>query len=94
MPTKRFRLDPKKLPRLKPAQEKRLAAAKIDYSDIPPLDDKVVLSRASKAWPPAKKQLTIRLDADVLQWLKSRGRGYQTRINHILRAVMETKEPR
>jgi uncharacterized protein (DUF4415 family) len=33
--------------------------------------------------------LTIRLDADVLEWLKAGGRGYQTRIDHILRVVME-----
>ena len=36
-----------------------------------------------------KQQLTIRLDADVLTWLKANGRGYQTRINRILRAAME-----
>jgi uncharacterized protein (DUF4415 family) len=46
------------------------------------------------AWPPAKRQLTIRLDADVLNWLKANGRGYQTRINRILRAAMESKPPR
>ena len=46
--------------------------------------------RATAAWPPPKQQLTIRLDADVLDWLKGNGRGYQTRINHILRAAMES----
>jgi uncharacterized protein (DUF4415 family) len=46
------------------------------------------------AWPPAKKQLTIRLDADVLDWLKRHGKGYQTRINRILRVVMESQPPR
>jgi hypothetical protein len=40
---------------------------------------------------PAKQQLTIPLDADVLIWLKANGRGYQTRINCILRAAMESK---
>ena len=62
--------------------------ADIDYSDIPPLD-KSFFTKATAAWPPVKKQLTIRLDADVLEWLKADGRGYQTRINHILRVVME-----
>jgi uncharacterized protein (DUF4415 family) len=38
--------------------------ADIDYSDIPPLD-KTFLKKATTAWPPAKKQLTIRLDSDV-----------------------------
>ena len=65
----------------------------INYSDIPPLD-KSFFTRATEAWPPAKQQLTIRLDADVLNWLKAHGRGYQTRINRILRAAMESKPPR
>ena len=67
--------------------------AEIDYSDIPPLD-KSFFARAREAWPPAKQQLTIRLDADVLNWLKAHGRGYQTRINRILRAAMESQRPR
>ncbi len=62
----------------------------IDYSDIPPLGDEF-FKKATVTWPPAKQQLTIRLDADVLNWLKANGRGYQTRINHILRAAMESK---
>ena len=39
--------------------------------------------------PPGKKQVTVRLDTDVLMWLKSQGRGYQTRINSILRAYYD-----
>jgi uncharacterized protein (DUF4415 family) len=62
--------------------------ADIDHSDIPRLD------KATMAWPPAKKQLTIRLDKDVLDWLKRHGKGYQTRINRILRVVMESQPPR
>ena len=65
----------------------------IDYSDIPPLGDEF-FRKATAAWPPVKKQLTIRLDADVLAWLKSHGSGYQTRINRILRVVMESQPPR
>jgi len=65
----------------------------IDYSDIPSLD-KSFLKRATTTWPPQKKQLTIRLDADILEWLKGHGRGYQTRINRILRVVMESQPPR
>ena len=71
----------------------RIKEADIDYSDIPPLD-KSFLKRAAVAWPPVKKQLTIRLDADVLAWLKKHGKGYQTRINRILRVVMESQPPR
>ncbi len=71
----------------------RMKDSEIDYSDIPPLD-KTFLKKATIAWPPAKKQLTIRLDADVLDWLKGHGRGYQTRINRILRIAMESQLPR
>jgi uncharacterized protein (DUF4415 family) len=67
--------------------------ADIDYSDIPPLG-KGFFTKATAPWPPAKKQLSIRLDADVLDWLKAQGRGYQTRINHILRAAMESQHLR
>ncbi len=90
---KRSRLDPKKPRRLTPAEARRLDAAPIDYSDIPPLGDEF-FAKATAEWPPAKHQLTIRLDEDVLTWLKSNGRGYQTRINRILRAAMESKPPR
>jgi len=62
----------------------------IDFSDVPPLDN-TFLKRATIPWPPVKKQLTIRLDADVLEWLKGHGKGYQTRINRILRVVMESQ---
>jgi uncharacterized protein (DUF4415 family) len=87
---KRYRLDPKDPRRLTPAEARQLETAPIDYSDIPPLSDEF-FAKATSAWPPAKTQLTIRLDADVLDWLKANGRGYQTRINHILRAAMETR---
>jgi uncharacterized protein (DUF4415 family) len=71
----------------------RMKDAEIDYSDIPPLD-KSFFAKATAAWPPAKQQLTIRLDADVLNWLKANGRGYQTRINRILRVAMESQPRR
>jgi uncharacterized DUF497 family protein len=68
----------------------RMKDSEIDGSDIPFLD-KTFLKKATVVWPPAKKQLTIRLDGDVLDWLKSHGRGYQTRINRILRVAMESQ---
>ena len=48
-----------------------------------------VFRRVPATFPPPKKQLTIRLDEDVLAWLKGQGRGYQTRINAILRAYYD-----
>lgn len=62
----------------------------IDYSDIPELDA-AFLTTARVVIPPGKKQVTIRLDRDVLAWLKAQGRGYQTRINAILRAYYEAR---
>jgi len=71
----------------------RLSDADIDYSDIPPLGEEF-FTKPLADWPPGKRQLTIRLDADVLDWLKAPGAGYQTRINHILRAAMESCQTR
>jgi len=42
--------------------------------------------------PPAKQDIHIRLDGDVLDWFKARGRGYQTRINAVLRAFVQTRQ--
>ncbi|MDE2758594.1 MAG: BrnA antitoxin family protein [Acidobacteriota bacterium] len=65
----------------------------IDYSDIPALDE-AFFRNARVVVPPGKKQLTVRLDADVLQWLKDQGKGYHSRINAILRAYYEAhKDP-
>jgi uncharacterized protein (DUF4415 family) len=66
---------------------------KIDFSDAPEMRD---WSQAvvGKFYRPIKKSLTIRLDADVLAWLKSQGRGYQTRLNKLLRAAMEGQSRR
>ncbi|HEX9223293.1 MAG TPA: BrnA antitoxin family protein [Candidatus Acidoferrales bacterium] len=80
-------------------QAKELAALaalpddKIDLRDIPEVLD---WSRGvvGKFYRPIKKPLTIRLDADVLAWLKNQGRGYQTRINKLLRAAMEGRKRR
>ena len=61
----------------------------IDYSDIPELDE-AFWANAKVVTPPGKKQLTLRIDADVLEWMKGQGRGYQSRINAILRAYYES----
>jgi len=77
-------------------QLKTLAAmrdSQIDFSDAAEVQD---WSRAvvGKFYRPIKKSLTIRIDADVLAWLKGQGRGYQTRINQLLRAAMEGRSRR
>ena len=67
---------------------KRMKDEDIDLSDIPEIRDwsKTVVG---KFYRPIKKSLTIRVDADVLAWLKAQGKGYQTRINSLLREAME-----
>ena len=75
---------------------KRLEAlrdANIDYSDIPALDA-AFFRDARVVVPPGKKQLTVRLDADVLAWLQAQGKGYHSRINAILRAYYEAHQDR
>ena len=47
-----------------------------------------IARRGLKPVPP-KASISLRLDADVLEWLKAQGPGYQTRINAILRAFKE-----
>jgi len=42
----------------------------------------------AEMYRPIKRPVTLRLDADVIAWFKAQGRGYQTRINRALRAVM------
>jgi uncharacterized protein (DUF4415 family) len=42
-------------------------------------------------YKPIKQQLTVRIDADVVEWLKGQGRGYQSRLNEILRSAMLKK---
>jgi uncharacterized protein (DUF4415 family) len=65
----------------------------IDLSDLPEVLD-WSCAVVGKYYRPIKKSLTIRLDADVLAWLKAQGRGYQTRINRMLREAMENRARR
>jgi len=59
--------------------------SEIDYSDIPPLTDEQ-LAQFRRA---PKVLVAARIDREVYDWLKQYGRGYSTRINSILRTVME-----
>ena len=60
----------------------------IDFSDIPELDESF-WENAVIEYPEKKKSVTIRLDTDVLEWFQSRGKGYQTRINSVLRSYVK-----
>lgn len=64
----------------------------IDFSDAPELTPEMFARAAvRRGLKPLvrKRQLTIRLDSDVLEWYKRQGPGYQTRINTLLRAYMQ-----
>jgi uncharacterized protein (DUF4415 family) len=92
---KRISRIPKKLSKKLDRELRALEAMSdddIDYSDIPQRTDwsGAVVGRFYR---PIKTPLTIRIDVDVLEWLKSKGEGYQTRLNRILRDAMLVERP-
>lgn len=72
---------------------RRMKDVDIDISDIPEITDwsGAVVGRFFR---PLKQPVTVRIDADVLAWLKSKGKGYQTRINQLLRSAMQKSRTR
>jgi uncharacterized protein (DUF4415 family) len=93
--TVRYEVDLNNLPPLTEKRKAELEALyempddEIDYSDIPPLDDAFWKKAVrNPLYKPTKTSTTVRVDSDVLEWLKSQGKGYQTRINAILREAM------
>jgi len=72
---------------------KKMPDSEADFSDIPaqnPNDPKWGNAVVGKFYRPIKKPIALRLDADVIAWLKSQGAGYQSRINEILRREMSS----
>ena len=67
----------------------QLPVPAVDASEIPPLDAAFFASAVRNPFfRPVKQSTTVRLDADVLAWLRAKGPGYQTRLNAILREAM------
>lgn len=62
----------------------------ISTDEIPELDD--TFFERARVRVPAKQPVTLRIDEDVLEWFKSQGKGYQTRINRLLRLYMESQQ--
>jgi len=89
----KYRIDAENPPPLTEAQRaeiRQLAAlddSEIDFSDIPAGFD-WANARRGRFYRPVKQSTTVRIDADVLHWLRAKGRGYQTRLNAILREAM------
>ena len=95
MKTKMVSYTLETLPPLTEAQRANLRAlaarpdSQIDFSDIPELTaEQWKKGIRGRFYRPVKRQITARVDADVLAWLKSQGKGYQSRINAILRREM------
>ncbi len=59
----------------------------IDYSDIPALDNSFFIKKTIEL-PRPKKSVTIRIDDDVLDWFKKQGKGYQTKMNAVLKTFV------
>lgn len=92
---KTVRYEQGKVPALTPAQISELHAMtampdkSINFEDIPALSADVWKNASiGRFYKPTKTPTTVRVDTDVLAWLKTQGRGYQTRINSILRNAM------
>jgi uncharacterized protein (DUF4415 family) len=78
-----------------PARKRKLAQlaarpdSEIDFSEIPPLKESFWKNAVrNPLYRPVKRQLTVRLDSDVVAWLRQQGKGYQTRLNQMLREAM------
>ncbi len=91
----RFVIDHNNPPALTAAQKIEIEALKkmqdedIDLTDIPELTDDFFRNASrGRFFRPLKESTTVRIDADILAWLKSFGKGYQTRMNALLRAAM------
>jgi len=95
MKKKEVSYTPDTLPPLTDAQREHLERLadmpddQINYEDIPKLTGAQLAEfKQPEHYRPVKKQITARLDADVLAWLKAGGKGYQSRMNAILRREM------
>ena len=67
----------------------KMPESRIDLSDIPEIKHLPSDAVIAKFYRPKKTSVTIRVDADVLAWLKATGEGYQTRVNTYLRQLMQ-----
>ena len=74
--------------------DEKLTQEAIFDPENPPIDEEF-LARAEQVQPPkTKQQVTLRIDSDILDWFKKRGKGYQTMINTVLRAYKDSREKR
>ena len=93
--TIKTKVDLANLAPLNPEQKAELEALRalgdegIDTSDISPLSEDFWRNAVNNPfYKPTKTSTTVRIDSDVLMWLRAEGKGYQSRINAILRREM------
>ena len=94
-PMVRYEVDLENSPPLTREQKAELDAlaarpeSEIDYTDIPPVTEKFFQNAIRNPfYKPTKTSTTVRIDSDVLHWLRAQGKGYQSRMNAILRREM------
>ncbi len=79
--------------RLRAMSDEAIEAAAAADAENPPADDGH-WANATIGLPPAKVPVNAKFDADVVAWFKAQGRGYQTRMNAVLRRYMEAQSGR
>jgi uncharacterized protein (DUF4415 family) len=85
MAARESRTDMARLRRMTEAELEASIASDADWNDVP----KDWHLKAQAVIPVPKKLLSLRLDADVIEWFRQQGAGYQTRMNAVLRSFME-----
>ena len=65
----------------------------INTDDIPELDDEFWKNARVRYPAKCKVRLTVRFDEDMVQWFRSQGSGYQTKMNAVLRSFYEAHKP-
>jgi uncharacterized protein (DUF4415 family) len=69
----------------------RMPDSEIDYSDAPAMAAVPSAIHVARFYRPLKQQISLRVDADVLAWFRSRGKKYQTYMNAVLRREMQAR---
>ena len=77
--------------RLKRLTDEDIRRAVAEDPDAPPIVDINWMRRAKRIDPQAKRAISIRLDEDLIAWFKASGSRYQTRINAVLRAYVDSQ---
>jgi uncharacterized protein (DUF4415 family) len=85
MAQRESRTDMARLRQMTEAELEASIASDADWKDVP----KDWHLKAQAAMPVPKRLLSLRLDADVIEWFRQQGTGYQTRMNAVLRSFME-----